>query len=120
MRLYKKIPIHCIVVKDKLPITPKAMEFAEALKRGDKFPPIKLEVLGNGSYILLDGRNRFSAHKLAGKERIFASVSQPDAIPCDPVPEKPLVYNGKSGFEQAPASIPQADGYSLTDESWKE
>lgn len=120
MRVYEQIPVHCIQVKGKLPITPKAMEFAEALKRGAKFPPVRVETIGKGGFILLDGRNRLSAHKLAGKDTIFAAVSRPDGLPTDPTGDRPLATNGKSGFEPKD-SIPQADGYSLHDgESWKE
>ncbi len=50
-------------------------EYAEALERGDCFPPII--VCGpdtRGKYFLADGRHRLAAHKRAGRDKINALI----------------------------------------------
>lgn len=112
MRVTDYIPVQSIMRQGRrcLPLSPKVLEFALALKNGSKFPPIHVERTKRGAYILKDGRNRLAAHKLAGKEIIYATYG----VQEDPRPDKPLVC------KPGDTVIPQADGFSLTEGSYKE
>jgi uncharacterized ParB-like nuclease family protein len=48
-------------------------EYAEAMKAGDKFPPVKV-VHQNGTYILADGFHRVEAAQKAGQTSILAEI----------------------------------------------
>lgn len=106
MRVTGQIPIERIKSKKRLPLGLKAFQFALAMKRGEKFPPVKLQrsVTGDGNYVLKDGRHRVSAAKLLGHKTVFALYS----VVEEPYPYKPFVCNGKNTHR----AIPQADGCS--------
>ena len=58
--------------------------YAELLKEGVVFPPIKVAER-NGKYIILDGAHRYLAHKKAGFDKIKVEVYN--------IPEKDLFMN---------------------------
>ena len=49
-------------------------EFAVALERGDDIPPIRVNALGDGTYVVKEGRHRTLAHRLIGYTQIWAVV----------------------------------------------
>lgn len=75
---YKWINIINIVWKGKLPINKKSFDFAISIKNGDidinDIPPILLEQLPNGEYLLRGGRHRYVAYRLNNLDRIYAKV----------------------------------------------
>jgi len=79
MRTIQKIPIHLIDV-DRLPLEPTSLQYANAIRKGNIFPPIKVAKLKNGRFKILDGRHRFLAHKLNGKQFIIAKFSNKNFI----------------------------------------
>lgn len=50
------------------------LRYAEAMKRGDKFPPIDVMATGAGSYYIVDGWHRAAAAESIGRRTISARV----------------------------------------------
>ncbi len=70
------IPLANIKV-DSLPLNPASYACAKAVERGVEMPPIRVELLSNGQYLIKDGRHRFVAFRLNGRTHIRAHVSRP-------------------------------------------
>jgi hypothetical protein len=51
---------------DRIPLNRITLEYANSLKDGCVFPPVELQKLNGGRYLLKDGRHRYVAHKLVG------------------------------------------------------
>lgn len=71
MRIMKEIPISQICI-DRIPLKLKSLQYAQDMRKGDLFPPIHVKVLPQGGFRILDGRHRWTAAKLIGKETILA------------------------------------------------
>jgi uncharacterized ParB-like nuclease family protein len=93
------------LIIDKEPIGPKTLELVDHLRAGGDVPPIHVKPNYKGQYLVLNGRHRSLAFKLLGRKTIQASYFISD----EPEINKPL----SNIAPQFPASIPQADGYSL-------
>jgi hypothetical protein len=70
------IKIQQIDCVNKLPINKKSLGFAILMTNGIIFPPINVERMPAGRYVLRGGRHRLAAHKLLGKTEIRASVAK--------------------------------------------
>jgi len=75
MRSIKKVPIGNVII-DRIPLSRKTLRYANLLKNGAVFPPIKCMKLGNGMYAICDGRHRFTAHKLNNVPTITIKTSE--------------------------------------------
>lgn len=64
----------CNIVTGKLPINPTTLTLIDYIRKHgiEDLPPIKVVKKG-GDYILRDGRHRYTAYKLLGIEKIFAT-----------------------------------------------
>lgn len=61
--------------KKRRGISPKRVEeLRQALEEGDDIRPIRVHALGDGTYIVKDGRHRIKAHIAAGLASIAAMV----------------------------------------------
>lgn len=74
MRVTKHIPINLIDI-DRIPLDKKVIRFTYAIQAMAVFPAIKVAKKSNGRYAIRDGRHRYIAHKLLGKETILAKFS---------------------------------------------
>lgn len=45
-----------------------------ALERGEDIPPIRVNYMGDGTFMVKDGRHRIGAHQTAGMTQIWAIV----------------------------------------------
>lgn len=104
MRVTMEILVASIDYGKRLPSNLKTLLFAFRMRRGTEFPPIEVQRLPNGRYLLLNGRYRLSAHYMLGVSKIKASFG----IQEDPSPFKQLVCRPTPKHV-----VPQADGYSL-------
>jgi ParB-like chromosome segregation protein Spo0J len=52
----------------------KVTLFRQALRRGDRFPPVGVWKHRTGRYEVLDGYHRFHAHRLEGRKTIRIKV----------------------------------------------
>jgi hypothetical protein len=63
------IPVHQVVGEPNPPERNKLARYRRALRRGAKFPPIDMAKRSKhwgGGYDIIDGSNRFHAHRLEG------------------------------------------------------
>ena len=86
MRVTKEIDINLIDV-DRIPLNRKVVRFTYAIQAMAVFPAIKVAKLSNGRFKILDGRHRWTAHKLLGKETILAKYSD-ELFKCLPGGDK--------------------------------
>jgi uncharacterized ParB-like nuclease family protein len=75
MRKLEFIKMSTIMI-DHLPLNPTGLATTVAMMEGVKMPPIKVVQLEDGRNKIKDGRHRYLAHKLLGKETIWAKVSK--------------------------------------------
>lgn len=80
MKVVKRIPVGGVIM-DKWPINESGLATTMAVSAGRPMPPIKVRSIGNGQYVILDGRHRTLAYKLLGRKTILAVVSQPSGTP---------------------------------------
>ena len=75
-KTYEWVWICNIDLKEKkpLPLNPSGMATALAIRNDEPMPPITLEELPNGRYVLQDGRHRLLAFRLNGYKTIPAYV----------------------------------------------
>lgn len=52
----------------------RVREFASAIECGDDIPPIRVNALGDGTFVVKEGRHRVLAHRMAGMTQIWAIV----------------------------------------------
>ena len=52
----------------------RVREFAYAIERGDDIPPIRVNALGDGTFVVKEGRHRTLAHRMVGMTQIWAIV----------------------------------------------
>ncbi len=62
---------------DSLPLNPASYACAKAVEAGVEMPPIRVELLPSGQYLIRDGRHRYVAFRLNGIRRVRAYVSRP-------------------------------------------
>lgn len=74
--------------------------YAEAMKRGDKFPPIEVLATGAGGYYIVDGWHRAAATESIGRRTISARVHTPppDVDPLAAAQRMALEANTKHGL----------------------
>ena len=82
MRLEKEIGLAHIIM-DRLRINPKALKYANLIDSGVQFPPIKVALCDDGRFEIRDGRHRYTAHKLLGREKILAKYSTKRLQKCE-------------------------------------
>jgi ParB-like chromosome segregation protein Spo0J len=75
VRVIETVPI-TLISHGKLPRNRKVLEFAVAMKHGDLFPPVKLDRVTDGLYVLKGGRHRLAARKLLGYDTIRAKIAE--------------------------------------------
>jgi len=74
LRVEKEISLNLIKM-DRIPLDKKTLRFTYALQACADFPAIKVAKLNNGGYEIRDGRHRWAACKLLGREKILAKFS---------------------------------------------
>lgn len=74
MRVKKEIPMNLINM-DRIPLDRKTLRFTYAMQAMAEFPAIKVAKRQDGRYEIRDGRHRWVAHKLLGREKILAKFS---------------------------------------------
>lgn len=81
MRVKQEISVNLINM-DRIPLDKKTFSFANCLNRrlfippySCGFPAIRVAKRKNGRYDIKDGRHRWVAHKLLGREKILAKFS---------------------------------------------
>lgn len=52
----------------------KVARFRQALRRGDRFPPLHVFERRAGHYIIFNGHHRFQAHRLEGRKTILVEI----------------------------------------------
>lgn len=61
--------------KKKRGVCPRRIEELRiALEMGDDIPPIRVNAMGDGTFVVKDGRHRIGAHHAAGMTQIWAIV----------------------------------------------
>ena len=79
-RIQDEVEIGCIIM-DRIPMDPVTLKYAMLIMFGIDFPPIKVQWLAPGRFMIKDGRHRWAAHRLAGCKRIkvkYGAVPQED------------------------------------------
>ena len=74
MKIIKKLNLSSISI-DRLPLTKRTLDLANHIVKGGTVPPIHV-MRQVDLYRILDGRHRFLAHKLAGKQQILVKYSE--------------------------------------------
>jgi uncharacterized ParB-like nuclease family protein len=74
MRVKQEIPVS-LVNMDRIPLDRKTLRFTYAMQAMAEFPAIKVAKRADGRYEIRDGRHRWTAHKLLGREKILAKFS---------------------------------------------
>lgn len=73
-RIEAEIPLS-LVVMDRLPVGRATFEYAVLMDRGIEFPAIRLARRSDGRFQIRDGRHRYLAAKLIGRNSILARFS---------------------------------------------
>lgn len=78
MRIVELININNIKKLDRYPIVPRTLDLANKLRDGrltvHDLPPIHTK-LEEGAHVILDGRHRYTAIRLAGIDKIKSKFS---------------------------------------------
>lgn len=104
-RRLRHLPINQIIV-DRHSITPKTLAYADAMRAGAMFPPIRVQALEGGLYRIRDGRHRITAAKLCGYRTILARYGR-RARPDEPL--RPFLGFIACNLEAAPLRIAWGD-----------
>lgn len=72
--------LNAILCDRPLPFDKKTLQYAKALEKGAKFPPIKIQHVGSGIWKVKDGRHRYLAHKLNGEKKIYVKFFKKEKI----------------------------------------
>ena len=70
MRTIDYIDLAKIEMRGKYPFDERVLHYANLMKQGEVFPPIKVKNIGKGKFRIKDGRHRYLANKLVGNKKI--------------------------------------------------
>lgn len=69
--MIRELPLDCIRI-DRTPFS-RVLALTDYLRRGGRVPPIKVVKIPGG-YRIADGRHRWAAFKLLGRDKIHARI----------------------------------------------